>query len=165
MKHLLALTTLLGSMFIAAEAAQAQQNGDAPTQYLQADPSNPWATGGHFSWRLGARFDLQPMRIPGHEFTAARIVTHPVAGSPLRQLGLRRGDVITRLDGRRVLSYQELENHHLYTTVRYIRQGTSTPGRRNDADSPLPRLRRASRPRSGRRESAESLTLPCSMTA
>ncbi len=69
------------------------------------------------------------MRLRGHVLFGARIVSVPGPRSPLRQLGLRVGDVITRLDGIPFSSlndYDELEDHFGPTYVRYIRSGTST---------------------------------------
>lgn len=95
----------------------------AQVQQLVIDPSQPNPLA-YFSPRLGARFLIQPMFLPQFgNFTAARIVSVPEFGSPLLQLGLEEGDVITRLDGLPVVSLQELERHILETGVRFIRAG------------------------------------------
>jgi len=65
------------------------------------------------------------MHIPGYVFTAARIVSKPGPDSPLRQIHLGIGDVITRLDGIPVTGLGELERHYGRTYVRYIKQGTT----------------------------------------
>jgi hypothetical protein len=57
-------------------------------------------------------------------FRAARLVSRPEQGSPLAQLGLRQGDLITRLDGIPVPNLQQLERHILDTTVRFVRAGS-----------------------------------------
>jgi hypothetical protein len=81
----------------------------------------------YFSPRLGARFVIQRITLPQHgTFNAARLVSEPEPDSPLLQIGLRQGDVITRLDGTPVTITRELERHILETTVRYIRAGKST---------------------------------------
>jgi hypothetical protein len=106
-------------------APQALSGGapETPAQPLVIDPTqrNPLA---YFSPRLGARFLIQPMFLPqfGH-FYGARLVSMPEPGSPLLQLGLSEGDVITRLDGWPVMDTWELERHIFETSVRYIRAG------------------------------------------
>ena len=80
----------------------------------------------YFSRRLGARFVVQKFYLPEFgSFFGARLVSEPEHGSPLRQLGLEQGDVITRLDGTPVTDTDELEKHILDTNVRYIRAGES----------------------------------------
>lgn len=102
------------------------QNGGGSGQSWQlvVDPTQPNQLA-YYSRRLGARFLVQQLYLPqfGH-FWAARIVSEPAWDSPLRQLGLEEGDVITRLDGLPVTSTQELERHVLDTGVRYIKTGT-----------------------------------------
>ena len=79
----------------------------------------------YFSPRLGARFAIHTVQIPGFSpFRAARLVSRPEQGSPLAQLGLRQGDVITRLDGIPASNLQQLEQHILDTTVRFVRAGS-----------------------------------------
>ncbi|GHT26116.1 hypothetical protein FACS18942_02930 [Planctomycetales bacterium] len=73
---------------------------------------------------LGAAFVIQKMQIPGYKFTAARLITDPSSGSPLLELGLERGDVITRLDDEQVVSFDALRSHEKTTLVRYIKAGT-----------------------------------------
>lgn len=98
--------------------------GQQQRMQLQIDDGGRLAT---FSPRLGARFQVQRLYLPAFgEFTAARIVSVPEFGSPLRQLGLEQGDIITRLDGVPVTVERELERHILDTTVRFVKAGTET---------------------------------------
>ena len=83
--------------------------------------------GAYFSPRLGAQFAVERVHMGGYSFVAARIVSQPVYGSPLYQLNLNVGDVITRLDGIRVTSSYELERHIQQTKVRFVRAGSSYP--------------------------------------
>ena len=79
----------------------------------------------YFSNRLGARFLIQSIQIGNYApVMAARIVSDPMAGSPLAQLGLTTGDVITRLDGIPVTNTAELERHIFDTKVRFVRAGS-----------------------------------------
>ena len=80
---------------------------------------------GTFSPNLGAWFRIENMQIPGHRFTAARLMSDPLPNSPLNRLGLRQGDVITRLNDNPVTTLAELERHSRNTTVRYIHTGTT----------------------------------------
>ena len=82
-------------------------------------------TGDHYSSKLGATFVIQNMQIPGYRFTAARLTSTPQEGSPLETLGLRKGDVITRLNDESVNSLAVLERYEGSTAVRYIRTGTT----------------------------------------
>ena len=79
---------------------------------------------GTFSPTLGAWFRIENMQIPGHRFTAARLTSDPLPDSPLNRLGLRHGDVITRLNDIPANSLRELERPRGHTTVRYIKTGT-----------------------------------------
>lgn len=102
-----------------------------------ASAQNPGATGkqlvpaqlpadGQYSPRLKAWFVVRTFQLPGFApFRAVRLTTEPDFDSPLLAIGLRQGDVITRLDGIPVTNFRELENHFDQTTVRFIRQGTS----------------------------------------
>jgi hypothetical protein len=102
------------------------QTQPAQVQQLVLDPSQPNSLA-YFSPKLGARFLIEQVFLPqfGH-FTAARIVSHPEQGSPLLQLNLQIGDVITRLDGLPANNLPELERHILETNVRFIRGGTQS---------------------------------------
>ena len=80
---------------------------------------------GSYSPRLGASFRIEKMQIPGNRFTAARLMSDPVAGSPLYGIGLRKGDVITRLDNNPADTLAELERHEKNTSIRYIKTGTT----------------------------------------
>ena len=98
------------------------------------------AGGSYYSPRLKARFLLQNMSIPGHSFFGARIVDMDW-NSPLRQINLNIGDVVTRLDGVRVSTGKfqqtdfasgmpfwaipQMEKHYSQTHVRFIRTGTT----------------------------------------
>jgi membrane-associated protease RseP (regulator of RpoE activity) len=79
----------------------------------------------YFSPKLGATFIIQNMTIPGYTFTATRLTSDPIKGSPLDAVGLRKGDVITRLDNEPVNSFEELERHEKTTQMRYIKTGTT----------------------------------------
>lgn len=94
----------------------------------------------YVSQRWNASFHLEETlqlpQFPGLTFTGARIV-QVQPGSPLAQIGLRPGDVLTRLDGTRVDTGKwpnqdgcywmlpQFERHFGMTTVRYIRAGTT----------------------------------------
>jgi len=80
---------------------------------------------GSYSSALGAFFRIENMEIPGHKFTAARLMSEPAANSPLRDMGLRKGDVITRIDNNSVSTLAELERHTGNTQIRYIKTGTT----------------------------------------
>jgi hypothetical protein len=96
---------------------------ETPTPQLVIDPTQPNQLA-YFSPRLGARFLIQPMFLPQFgQFFGARLVSLPEPGSPLLQLGLSEGDVITRLDGLPVRDTWELERHVFETSVRFIRDG------------------------------------------
>ena len=78
-----------------------------------------------FSRRLGARFEIQTIQIGNFApVSAARIVSVPQHGSPLSQLGLEIGDVVTRLDGNPVNNEAELERHVYDTVVRFVKAGS-----------------------------------------
>ena len=80
---------------------------------------------GSYSPKLGASFRIENMQIPGYRFTAARLMSDPVPTSPLYGIGLRRGDVITRLNDNPVDTLAELERHERSTLIRYIKTGTT----------------------------------------
>lgn len=103
-----------------AQAAQALQLGHV---YV----SQRWLASFYFEEKL---------QIPGSPvFSAGRIVAIQ-PGSPLQQIGLNVGDVITRLDGTRVSEGKwpnqqgcfwmlpEFERHFGLTKVRFIRRGS-----------------------------------------
>ena len=98
------------------------------------------AVDSYASQTLRGNFLLQRFRIPNYPtpFWGVRIVGLD-PNSPLRQLGLKVGDVLTRLDGMRVSDHRflsvgpggsqywsipELERHYSITEVRYIKTGT-----------------------------------------
>ncbi|GHT21405.1 hypothetical protein FACS189419_02270 [Planctomycetales bacterium] len=80
---------------------------------------------GTYSIKMGASFRIEKMQIPGYKFTAARLLSNPVEGSPLEKLGLRQGDVITRLDDSPADNLAELDRHVKNTLIRYIKTGTT----------------------------------------
>jgi hypothetical protein len=88
-------------------------------------PAAPILSSDYYSPKLGATFVIQNMKIPGYTFTAARLTSNPIEGSPLNLLGLSRGDVITRLNNAAVDSVEELERHEKNTLIRYIKTGTT----------------------------------------
>jgi hypothetical protein len=132
-----AITLALASIFNAPEASAQSRH-----LHVQAPiPQNQLrqvATGSYYSPRLKARFVLQYMTIPGHNFWGARIVDMGY-DSPLRHINLQVGDVVTRLDGIRisdgrfqktdysvgapVWQIPQLEKHYGQTHVRFIRSG------------------------------------------
>ncbi len=99
-----------------------------PTSSKADDTAAYVATNGYYSPKLKAQFVVQPTYLPayGGTYTVARLVSYPDYGSPLSQLGLTIGDVITRLDGIPVTSNYELDNHYSWTVVRYIKQGSGS---------------------------------------
>ena len=80
---------------------------------------------GTYSPKLGASFRIENMQVPGYKFTAARLTSDPVSTSPLAKIGLRKGDVITRLDDSPANTLAELERHERNTLIRYIKTGTT----------------------------------------
>lgn len=80
---------------------------------------------GSYSSKLGAFFRIENMEIPGYRFTAARLTSEPTEKSPLRDIGLRKGDVITRLDDTSASTLAELDRHTGSTPIRYIKTGTT----------------------------------------
>ena len=80
---------------------------------------------GSYSPKLQASFGIETMQIPGYRFTGARLISDPSPDSPLNSIGLRQGDVITRLDSNPADTLAELERHDRYTQIRYIKAGTT----------------------------------------
>jgi hypothetical protein len=80
---------------------------------------------GSYSHKLGASFRIENMQIPGYRFTAARLTSDPLPDSPLYGVGLRKGDVITRLNDSPADTLAELERHERNTLIRYIKTGTT----------------------------------------
>ena len=80
---------------------------------------------GLYSLKMGASFNLEPMQIPGYAFTAARLTSDPVEGSPLHEVGLQAGDAITRLGGTAVTELEVLEKQEGETEMRYIKANTT----------------------------------------
>jgi hypothetical protein len=78
-----------------------------------------------YSPKLGASFRIENMQIPGYKFTAARLTSDPQPNSPLHGIGLRKGDVITRLNDSPADTLAELERHDNNTLIRYIKTGTT----------------------------------------
>ena len=80
---------------------------------------------GSYSHKLGALFSIENMEIPGYRFTAARLMSDPVDSSPLRDIGLQKGDVITRLNDAPTNTLAGLERHTGNMAMRYIKTGTT----------------------------------------
>lgn len=80
---------------------------------------------GTYSPTLGAAFRIEKIQIPGYQFTAARLMSDPSQNSPLDRVGLRKGDVVTRLDDSPANTLAELERHGGNTSIRYIKTGTT----------------------------------------
>ena len=78
-----------------------------------------------FSPKLGAVVRLEYMELPGYCFMAARLMSDPLEGSPLHELGLQAGDVITRVGGVSVDSIEVLDQHERETEIRFIRSDTA----------------------------------------
>ena len=78
-----------------------------------------------YSPKIGASFRIEYMQIPGYCFTAARLTSDPVEGSPLHEIGLQEGDVITRLNGISVDSLDVLDRHVGNMEIRYIKANTT----------------------------------------
>jgi len=105
---------------LSASSAFAQGGGasNAPI-----DP-NTGTIQGYYSVRLQGHFQIRDFFVPQYgNFCAVRIASLDQS-SPLRQIGLRSGDVITRLDGVRIDNLSELDRHAYDTAVRFIRSGT-----------------------------------------
>ena len=112
---LLAVATLL-------LAAAGTAYGQGGTAYAQIDPGSG-AVQGYYSPRLQGNFQIRNFYLPAYgNFRAVRITSLDY-NSPLREIGLRAGDVITRLDGVQIHNLGELERHAYDTTVRYIKAG------------------------------------------
>lgn len=92
---------------------------ERPVPVIEKQPKD------YYSPKLGATFIIQNMKIPGYAFTAARLTSNPLDGSPLNEVNLRKGDVITRLDNEPVESLSVLESHEKNTVIRYIKTGTT----------------------------------------
>lgn len=128
---LVAALTLSGSAAMAMDpgvpeesapnlSESAPMTSDAPQGYKMV-------VGGSYSQALGAEFRVETFNLPAFgQFIGVRLVSAPNWNSPLRNLGLQAGDVITRLDGVRVTNLTELENHYSWTEVRYIKTGSQT---------------------------------------
>ena len=132
-----ATASVISSASVNAQSEDAKPTLAAPQEGQQLKAI---AGGSYYSPRLKARFLLQQMSIPGHNFWGARIVDMDW-NSPLRNIGLNVGDVVTRLDGVRVSTgmYQQndfstgmqfwaipqMEKHYSFTHVRFIRTGTT----------------------------------------
>jgi len=80
---------------------------------------------GSYSPKLGAYVRIENMQIPGYRFTAARLTSDPAEHSPLWYLGLRKGDVITRLDNTPASTLAALEQSSGNVAMRYIKTGTT----------------------------------------
>lgn len=115
---LLAVATVV---FASAGSAYGQDG----TAYAHIDLDNG-AVQGYYSPRLLGNFQIRSFYLPNYgNFRAVRI-TSLDNNSPLRDIGLRAGDVITRLDGVQIHNPSELERHAYDTTVRFIKSGSQT---------------------------------------
>ena len=123
MLNSLSKTFVVATLVTLSSVAVAGDQG--PTQKMQAPTQRKMLTGGYFSQTLRCQFTVRTVQFNGYTVRAARLVSNPEWGSPLRKLGLRQGDVIFRLDGVPVANNYELDNHYSWTTVRYSRQGVS----------------------------------------
>ncbi|TWT95196.1 hypothetical protein Pla108_33390 [Botrimarina colliarenosi] len=138
MKSLLAVAFLLAF----AGASSAQQLGVPINSTEARDAALERLRRGEVyeSQRWRARFHLdEALQLPqfqGIVFAGARIVEIE-EDSPLSQLGLKVGDVITRLDGTKIDTGRwpnqdgcywmmpQFERHYGLTTVRFVRSGTT----------------------------------------
>ena len=98
------------------------QHIDPPVDFDLLLPMEPEDA---FSPKMGALFRLEHMEIPGYSFTAARLSHDPLEGSPLYELGLQKGDVITRVGGTPVDALEVLEQHEKEVGIRYIKADTT----------------------------------------
>jgi len=85
---------------------------------LQLEP------GEGFSPKLGGIFRIENMEIPGYRFSAAKLTSDPLEGSPLYELGLRKGDVVTRIGGTHIDAFDVLDQHEKEVEIRYIKADT-----------------------------------------
>jgi hypothetical protein len=75
-----------------------------------------------FSSQLGCRLKIEVVTL--HDlgsFTCAKLISNPVPGSPLAELGLVRGDMITRLHGSRIHSEADLRCQTGDILCRYVK--------------------------------------------
>lgn len=122
MKTIITTLAALCVAFAAAASGFADE-GMKPRQLVVGNPYDNQLA--YFSPRLGARFAIQTVQLGGFApFRAARLVSRPEQGSPLAQIGLRQGDLLTRLDGIPAFNLLQLEQHILDTTVRFVRTGS-----------------------------------------
>ena len=122
---------------VVAESVETTDPQGRPVK-MSAQRRIPIAPRGYRSNNLGGTFLAQWMFMPlggrTELFWGARIVSLDVQ-SPLRSLGLRSGDVVTRLDGtpiwygmhqrNGIWQIPELEEHFGATDIRYINQGVN----------------------------------------
>lgn len=74
-----------------------------------------------FSSQLGCRLKIEVVTL--HDlgsFTCAKLTSNPVPGSPLAELGLVRGDMITRLNGNRIHNRADLQCQTGDIVCRYV---------------------------------------------
>lgn len=133
----LALVVAAGDASAQTVQIQTKRMNNQDWQRAQQYFQRRFRMGGYYTQRLGAKLNLQWMSIPGFTFWGARI-TQLSPNSPLHQLQLQPGDVITRLDGDKLSrgkywigtrssegywALPECEKHFGRTQVRYIRSG------------------------------------------
>lgn len=105
-------------------ATPAPAPGSAPRQ-VQAPAPNP--ADAYYSWRMQAHFviqtiDLTPYGWAGYR-PVAQLVAPPSPYSPIARLGLRPGDMITRIDDVPISTYADLDSHYTLTKLTFLRQG------------------------------------------
>lgn len=108
-RHLVVVTLGLIGWAGLAEAQQAPQAAAAPVQYAQV-PSD------RFSPTLGISYRFVRY---GRGFGAV-LTRNAAPGSPMSQIRLERGDMITHLDNQPIYSAADLESHHSQTSVAFV---------------------------------------------
>src|SRR4051812_22363514 len=88
---------------VASDRASAQQpQAPAPAQAPIATAGFPPTTNAYYSWRLQSYLLIQPIDLSPYGWwgyrPVAQLVSTPPPFSPLGRIGLRPGDMITRLD-------------------------------------------------------------------
>ena len=117
------LAALILGTIVSSNTVTAQEEAKAKVALMIIQPP-----AGRYSPSLRAWFVVsQNFTLPWYQyqFPGARI-TRMQPNSPLQRIGLQPGDVITRLDNMRVACYGELDNHFDWSTVRYIKRGTTS---------------------------------------
>ena len=79
-----------------------------------------------YSPTLRGEFYIDRFYFPGYGWHTAVGVIDLDEDSPLHAAGVKRFDVITRLDNIRVTNLERLEKHYCWTSVRYYRDKNRT---------------------------------------